>query len=271
MKIKLDNLTINYIPDDFSSSKIPIMFLHGFTGSSNDWQFLFDGLNDKFTPLAIDLPGHGESSSPEIIDPYLEDSIVKLIHEFLAQLKISSLVICGYSMGGRAALSFAAKYPDKLDGLILESTTAGMDSEDERLQRIKDDNELADRIALVGVENFFDEWYKKPLFKNILENSKLHHKLIEGKKSNDAVGLANTLRGFSTGRMSNHLESLNKLTMPVLLVTGANDVKFSRINENMMQLLPNAEHVPVHSAGHNVHLENEREFIILLNSFLSKL
>ena len=63
MKIKLDNLTINYIPDDFtSSSKTTVLFIHGFTGSSEDWRFLFDKLDDYFSPVAIDLPGHGRSS-----------------------------------------------------------------------------------------------------------------------------------------------------------------------------------------------------------------
>ena len=43
--------------------------------------------------------------------------------------------LIGYSMGGRAALSYAVKYPEKLAGLILESTSAGI--ADEKLRRRK--------------------------------------------------------------------------------------------------------------------------------------
>lgn len=273
MKIKLDNLTVNYIPDDFNNNSIktPLLFLHGFTGSSGDWKFLYDQLEKRFTPLAIDLPGHGESSSPELIDHYLENSIVEMINNFLSELNISSLVICGYSMGGRAALSYAAKYSENLLGLILESSTAGIVSEKERSLRIENDEKLAGRILEIGIENFIDEWYNKPLFNSVREKSELYKKLIGGKKINSPIGLANSLRGFSTGRMSNHWGNLHKLTMPVLLMSGENDEKFSKINVEMLKLLTNAEHISVPSSGHIVHLENAADFIILLNSFLSKI
>jgi 2-succinyl-6-hydroxy-2,4-cyclohexadiene-1-carboxylate synthase len=272
MKIKLDKLTINYIPDDYSnSSRSTIMFLHGFTGSCGDWSFLFDKLEKRYAPVAIDLPGHGESSSPGNINPYLEESIVEMISEVTDKLKISSLVMCGYSMGGRAALSFAARYPNILDGLILESTSPGIREEEQRLRRIEDDNKLANRIEAEGIYNFIDEWYNQPLFKSIRVNAQLYRKLIEGKKNNNPIGLANSLRGFSTGKMNSHWEDLAKLKFPVLLITGENDTKFSKINDDMLKLFPNAEHLSVQSAGHNVHLENEREFIIFLNSFLSNL
>ena len=272
MKIKLDNLSVNYIPDDFNNSnKTPLLFLHGFTGSSGDWKFLFDQLEGSYAPFAIDLPGHGESSSSEIIDDYREDLIVEMINNFLSELNISSLVICGYSMGGRAALSFAIKYPDKVNGLILESSTAGIVSEKERLLRVEDDEKLAERILETGIESFMNEWYNKPLFNSVREKSDLFGKLIGGKEINSPIGLANSLLGFSTGRMSNHWGNLKNLKMPVLLVTGEDDEKFLRINGDMLKFLPNAEHISLPSSGHIVHLENAGDFIILLNSFLSKI
>jgi len=272
MKIKLDNLTVNYIPDDFSKrNKTPLLFLHGFTGYSGDWKFLFDQLEESYTPIAVDLPGHGMSSSPETIDDYLEDSIVEMINKFLTELNISSLVVCGYSMGGRAALSFAIKYPEKVNGLILESSTAGIVSDKERVLRIEDDEKLAERILETGIESFIDEWYNKPLFISVREKPELYEKLIDGKEINSARGLANSLRGFSTGRMSNHWGNLNKLLMPVLLITGENDKKFSRINNDMVKFIADVEYVSVPSSGHIVHLEKAGDFIILLNSFLSKI
>lgn len=273
MKIKLANQTVNYIPDDFknNSHKTPLLFLHGFTGSSGDWKFLFDQLDESYTPLAIDMPGHGESSTPDIIDYFLEESIVDMISNVLSELNISSLVICGYSMGGRAALSYAIKYPDNVSGLILESSTPGIISEKDRSLRIDDDEKIAGRILETGMNNFIDEWYNKPLFNSIREKSELYGKLVEGKKINNPIGLANSLRGFSTGRMSNHWGNLKKLTMPVLLMTGENDEKFSKINNEMLKLLPIAEHNIVSSSGHIAHLENAEDFIILLNSFLSKI
>lgn len=272
MKIDPDNHTINFIPSDYNAGrKKPILFLHGFTGSADDWAFLFDKLDDRYAPLAIDLPGHGNSSAPENIEPYLEESIVEQIDKLLHRLKLSSLVLCGYSMGGRAALSFAVKYPEKVEALILESSTAGIIPDDDRRKRIEDDNKLAERILNIGVNRFIEEWYDKPLFRSIRENDELFNKLIAGKKINDAIGLANSLKGFSTGRMSNHWESLMNLAMPLLLVTGENDRKFFEINRRMCELIPGAEHVSIPSAGHIAHLEKDGDFVIFLNSFLSKI
>lgn len=273
MRIILGDLTVNYIPEDFDnlSGKIPILFLHGFTGSSGDWEFLFDKLDNKYTPLAIDLPGHGESSSQEITDNLLEDTIVDLLNSFLTELDISWLVICGYSMGGRAALSFAIKYPRKVSGLILESSTAGILSYEERIIRIKNDEKLAERILEIGVESFIDEWYDNPVFRSIKEKSELYEKLVGGKNIHSPIGLANSLKDYSTGRMRGHWSNLKNLQVPVLLVTGENDEKYSVINRNMLKLLPNAEHVSVPSSGHIAHLENEVDFINLLNSFLKKI
>ncbi len=47
------------------TNKKLIVFLHGFTGSSFDWEFLFDKLPNGFEPIVIDLLGHGKTSSPK--------------------------------------------------------------------------------------------------------------------------------------------------------------------------------------------------------------
>jgi 2-succinyl-6-hydroxy-2,4-cyclohexadiene-1-carboxylate synthase len=94
---------------------------------------------------------------------------------------------------------------------------------------------------------------------------------VAGRKSNSPVGLANSLRGFSTGLMTNHWENLKRLKMPVLLITGEKDKKFRKINDEMLKFIPDAEHVCIPSAGHIVHLENGGDFIIFLNSFLRNL
>ena len=130
---------------------------------------------------------------------------------------------------------------------------------------------LADKILESDIEDFIQEWYDKPLFKSVKDKAEIYKELLENKNFNSAAGLANSLKGFSTGRMNNHWGTLAKLAMPVLLITGEYDEKFANINRDMMRLLPNAEHVSVANAGHIAHLENAADFIILLNSFLSKI
>ena len=72
MKLKVDDIQFNLLiyESDFSNEKTPIVFLHGFTGRATDWQFIFDKIPEKFSPIAIDLIGHGETDSPENQDYY---------------------------------------------------------------------------------------------------------------------------------------------------------------------------------------------------------
>ena len=67
----INDLSINVIYNrDELLEKIPILFLHGFTGSSEDWMFLVEKLPSQFTPICVDLIGHGNSSSPPDVEKY---------------------------------------------------------------------------------------------------------------------------------------------------------------------------------------------------------
>ena len=100
---------------EFFSEFIPknksILFLHGFTGSAYDWQEFKQKISPGFNTIALDLIGHGKSSSPADIKFYKSDEIVKQLLFVTDYLKIEKAILCGYSMGGRAALRFATTHP----------------------------------------------------------------------------------------------------------------------------------------------------------------
>ena len=50
----------------------------------------------------------------------------------LNEINVKELHICGYSLGGRLAISFAAKYPSMIKSLLLESTSLGIEDRDIR-------------------------------------------------------------------------------------------------------------------------------------------
>ena len=116
MKLDVDGISFNVVlnESEYSSSKIPIVFLHGFTGSAKDWLFIFESLPEKYFPIAIDLIGHGETESPNDSTHYTCGAIIYQINSIIEQLDIEKFVIEGYSMGGRAALSYSIKYPHKI-------------------------------------------------------------------------------------------------------------------------------------------------------------
>ncbi len=269
MKILFKNLSLNVDTTKFKPGKPTVLFIHGFSGSSADWADIISGLDYNFSYAAIDLIGHGESSSPPEVKFYKIDSIIEQIKTVIKKLNIDRTILAGYSMGGRAAISFASKYPDIVNGLILESSTAGLREESEREKRIQNDEEIADKINTEGIQQFVDFWMSLPIFNSqkVLPVEKLDE-IKKQKLKNNPIGLANSLRGFSTGRMPQLWNQLKNFDFPITLITGELDEKYCAINRKMLNLLPNAEFHVVEGTGHNIHLEKPSEFLILVNRFL---
>ena len=271
MIIEIDSLQFRVLVEEskLDSGKTPVVFLHGFTGSANDWEFIFDKLNPKYLPVAIDLIGHGKSSSPNALESYSPLAMANQLYIIFSKLKFNKSILCGYSMGGRAALNFASLFPQKISGLVLESSTKGFFSEEEKSARIKNDFLLAESLKNEGLENFITYWMNIALFDSLMKINE--QKLLALKKSklnNSIIGLSNSLRGFSTGKMDIDLAEFNRLNIPVLLITGELDKKFTDINKSLLNEFSNSRHKIITNAGHNTHVENEIEYISIVNNFL---
>lgn len=249
-----------------------ILFLHGFSGSSNDWKKVTELIDRKFNLAAIDLIGHGETDSPADLSYYDVDFIIGLIESAIQFFRKDKVILCGYSMGGRAALNFAIHKTNLVEALILESSTAGILNESERRMRVQKDNELAQFILNHSVSEFVDYWMNLDLFDSQTTLDKITlDEIRNAKLKNNPVGLANSLIGFGTGAMPVLFNELKNLDKKTLLITGLLDTKFTEINKLMSKLLPFSEHVSIEGSGHNTHLENPIKFCEVLNSFLLKL
>jgi len=273
MKIVSESVNINFeYFNSFDQKRNTVLMLHGFTGSLDDWREIHGLLNPNFNYVGIDLVGHGKSDSPISVDKYSPQALSKQITGFLNTLSIEKVILCGYSMGGRAALSFAINHPNKIRGLILEATSAGIESEKDRSERIKIDEELADYIKSHNMEEFIDLWMNKEIFNTQRRFSNEKLKNIRKKKSlNSKIGLANSLRGFGTGRMDYHNRKYNQINCPVLLITGELDTKFTKINSMLKKKFKNVQHKKIKNAGHNTHLEEPKRFVETANKFLKSL
>jgi 2-succinyl-6-hydroxy-2,4-cyclohexadiene-1-carboxylate synthase len=270
MILPYNKISINVeLLSDFSPKKKSILFLHGFTGSANDWKETAEKIDPAFNKIAMDMIGHGKSSSPADIKLYRSGELVKQILFVLDYFSIEQSILCGYSMGGRAALNFAASYGAKISAMILESASAGIKNIDDRKTRYKNDKRLAEYIDSHSIEEFVNYWLETELFNSLrlLPDKKLR-KLRDSKLENSKTGLANSLRGFGTGAMPYIGNKLSKMNFPVLLVTGELDTKFTRINSELVCKFPDAEHHTFKKTGHNVHLEKPLKFISVINRFL---
>jgi 2-succinyl-6-hydroxy-2,4-cyclohexadiene-1-carboxylate synthase len=272
MIIQYDNIKINLEHlTEFDPSKKTVLFLHGFMGSTNDWANVVQKIDKRFNKIAIDLIGHGKSSSPSSVNYYTAESLVNQIDEVINYLRLKETILCGYSMGGRVALNFTLAKPDLVKGLILESASAGFKIGKERDGRKKSDEDLATYIENNSIEDFVTSWLDQELFGTLrrFSNEKLK-RMKEERAKNSKTGLANCLRGFGTGVMPYLGSELAKLKIPVFLITGGLDDKFTQINLNLKKSFPSAKHKIISTAGHNTHLEEPKKFIEAVNSFLSR-
>lgn len=272
MEIQTDGISLYIEVDETLLNKelIPILFLHGFTGSSQEWKFILKRIGNAFIPFAVDLIGHGRSDSPDNESLYNAESISRQLDAVITKLGFSKVIICGYSMGGRGALSYYSNYSDKVMGLILESATPGIEEEALRKKRIENDDLLTQRIKKDGVKQFCRYWLNLPLFESLksLPQEELNN-LLDLKSGNNPVGLSNSLKGFGTGTMPALWNKLGTVNFPVLLITGEYDDKFTGINENVKLMIDSSIHEIIKDCGHNTHLEKPEEFINLVNKYLS--
>ncbi len=255
-----------------NSTKNTIVFLHGFTGSSKDWGKTSFQFNNDYNVYAVDLIGHGKSDSPDDVDEYSTSSQIDQLAAAISSITKDKIILAGYSMGGRLALSFSTVYPEMLKGLILESTTAGIIDEKLREERRRSDNELANFILNNPIEEFVDYWMNLDIFST---QKILPEKIISGlkqdKMENNKIGISNSLRGFSTGIMPPLFNKLKDINIKTLLISGELDKKYTTLNNEMLKLLPAGKHQIINNTGHNIHLEKPQIFCNVIKNFLKEL
>ena len=173
-------------------------------------------------------------------------------------------------MGGRIALSYAIKYPGRVQTLILESASPGLRTEQERNVRKKADDELANKIEANGVTSFVNAWENIPLFASQKQLPPYNQQAIrEERLRQKEQGLANSLRGIGTGMMPQVWSKLHVLSMPVTLITGALDTKFVDIAREMTMFIQKVRHLIVNDVGHAIHVENPSEFATIVKDTIS--
>ncbi|WLR50322.1 2-succinyl-6-hydroxy-2,4-cyclohexadiene-1-carboxylate synthase [Bacillus tianshenii] len=256
MKIR----NVNYYVETKGEGE-PLVLLHGFTGSTADWFPFVEEFSKASQVVLIDLIGHGKTEKPHDEARYQMEEVVEDLKEIFDQLGLEKVTLLGYSMGGRTALSFASIYPERVHKLILESSSPGLQTEEEREERRERDRMLANKIEQEGMEWFVGKWGNIPLFasqKRLPDAVK--EMQTKQRLKNVPRGLANSLRGMGTGEQPSWWNELNTFNFPVFLLTGEEDEKFFTIAKKMKKLIPNAFHQVIDHAGHTIHLEEPKIF-----------
>ncbi|MFT5444633.1 MAG: pimeloyl-ACP methyl ester carboxylesterase, partial [Myxococcota bacterium] len=88
-------------------------------------------LEDRFTVVAWDLLGHGQSPVPEDPSLYSREGALEDLDEIIATLDTKPILV-GHSLGGYLSMSYAATEPDKIRGMVLIATGPGFRDPEKR-------------------------------------------------------------------------------------------------------------------------------------------
>ncbi len=102
----------------------PLILVHGGTDNSRSWSLLAPEIVAGRHVFAIDLRGHGRSSAPDCCYGLLD--FARDLDGFMSAKGIARADLVGHSLGSMTAAVFAALHPDKVDRLVLISTTVAL-------------------------------------------------------------------------------------------------------------------------------------------------
>jgi len=148
----------------------PLVLLHGFSGSSQDWKASLDQWGDDFQLIVPDLRGHGRSG--RLARPFRHQDAASDMFAMLDLMSIDNCKGLGISAGGNVLLHMAARQPQRMKAMVLVSSTpyfpaqaraimrqyAGSLTEEqwEALRRIHPDGDEQIKMILASTTAFAD-------------------------------------------------------------------------------------------------------------------
>ncbi len=244
-----------------------IVLLHGMGASLHTWEPWSEALSDRFRVVRYDIAGFG-LTGPDPTGVYTLDRDLQTLADLLDRLGIKRASLAGNSMGGRIAWNFAARYPTRVDRLVLIAP---------------------DGFASPGFE--YDKFANVPSFlaamTYALPKSMLHSNLTPAYADPSKLSAATVtryhdmllvpgVRGAMLARMGQtKLERpepiLRGIQAPTLLVWGQKDAMIPITNAADYQaVLASAELVVLPSLGHVPHEEDPLASLAPVRAFLQR-
>lgn len=225
-----------------------VVALHGFLGDPSVWEEV-RGRSEGVSWVCPWLPGHGPAPSrcagdfEAVVDAWLDGVVGE------------GVVLVGYSMGARLALSYALRHPGRVLRAVLLSATPGLGDEAARAARRAEDDGRAEALVARGVGAFVEDWEAMPLWNTQVRlGAEVRARHRARRRGHTAEGLAAALGVLGTGSMPSYGSALREPgAVPTRWLAGAEDTKFVALAEGLRGVVESVEVVP--GAGHDLVLE----------------
>ena len=245
----------------------PLVFLHGFTGSTRDWDNQTDLLSKRYQTLAVDHRGHGKTSAPAMAEAYTINLFSEDVYSLLKKLKTTPCCLIGHSMGGFMSLQFTLDHPEMVKALVLVDTSSGEWEIAPGYAELR--AKLDDLARNEGLQAAFE--YDATHNPARIERFKKHPELRELARQrvmNTSVdGYIYVARSF--GKWGPVTRRLSEISVPTLIFLGEEDTPFFRASQILNDGIAGSQLVKVQGAGHSPHEEATDFFNEKLEAFLA--
>lgn len=246
------------------------LFLHGIGGNRSNWNAQLAALAAHVSVAALDLRGYGDSllgGTQSTIEDYCNDILAVMAH-----LRASKLILCGLSYGAWIATSFAMRYPEKLNALVLSGGCTGMSEASAEVRTAFRESRQAPLRAGQTPADFAPAVIKAIAGPNAPPAA--HRALLDSTGGIPATTYADALHCFTHPP---EVFDFARLTMPTLLMTGAYDVlappsEIASVADRIWRASPRRDvrFEVISGAGHVCNLEAPRRYTAILRDFLKR-
>jgi pimeloyl-ACP methyl ester carboxylesterase len=243
---------------DVHGAGSPLLFIHGLTFDRSTWEPIVERLADRYTCVAVDLPGHGGSEGSSV---RRLDDVAAAVQHLLGQLQLDPPVVVGHSMGGALAAMYAAAYPTR--GVVLVDQApylrpfATMLHQFEPALRSEDFHAAFEPIRTsIGVELL-----PEPQRSSILASQRIDQELI--------LSYWEEVLAATPDELQARIDRTAKtISVPMLIVFG--QAVDSATDEYLRGHMPSAEIEEWAGLGHMVHLMEPDRFARRLTEFAER-
>lgn len=257
-------LELSYL--DTGGADLPaLVCLHAIGHGSGDFEAMAEAMRGRYRIIAPDWPGQGRSG-PASTAPGVR-AYAEILRAFVDALRLPRLALVGNSVGGGAALLYAARHPQQVRAVVV-ANPAGLD-EGGFLGRMVT-RWMSSRFAAAEREpEAFQAWFAR-YYAQVLtgEAAWAQRQRIVASGLEIAPLLVQAWRGFADPDNDIRRE-LPGLQMPVLVTWARQDrlVRWSR-NRKAIELIARRQ-VEFFEAGHTPFLEDPARFVSLVEPFLA--
>jgi pimeloyl-ACP methyl ester carboxylesterase len=253
----------------------PLVFVHGLSGSWQNWLEQLPVLAADHRVLTLDLPGFGHSPMPA--EPISISGYARLLDHLFDELAIDAAAVVGNSMGGFIGAELAITFPQRVERLVLVSAAGVSTYDDPRVRRAMPTLRLLEGALTAGairVAGRADTLALRPRLRQAaLRLVAAHPEQLPATLAAEQMrgaGKPGFMAAFASILDYDVRERLPEIACPTLIVWGDSDRLISvRDADVFAELIPNSRKVIFADTGHMSMLERPAAFNELLEDFLS--